>query len=94
MDSERGKINGKFRHRLVKGRKPMDRKQRIIKIISGVSGIIGGILMIIAGILDEACPRPLYFVIAMCMLIYAAGIILNYRYVRKQKKSPAAKDSE
>ena len=72
----------------------MDRKHRIIKMISGISGIIGGILMIIAGMLDEACPRPLYFVIALYMLIYAAGMILNYRHVKKQKKSPAAKGSE
>ena len=65
----------------------MDKKHRLICGLCAVCGIIGGILMIIAGFMDDAFPRPLWFIAAMCMFLNAIGIILNYRYIRKQEKA-------
>ena len=65
----------------------MDRKYRLIGMICATCGIIGGVLMIIAGFMDDAFPRPLWFVAAICMFLNVIGITLNYRYIRKHEKT-------
>ena len=65
----------------------MGNKYRLIGMICATCGIIGGILMIVAGFMEDAFPRALWFVAAICMFLNVIGIILNYRYVRKQEKA-------
>ena len=65
----------------------MEKKYRLLCMICSTCGIVGAILMIIAAFLEDGFPRPLWFVTAICMLLNVIGIIVNYRYVRKQEKA-------
>lgn len=65
----------------------MDKKHRIIIMICGTCGIIGGILMIIAAFMEAASPRPLWIAASVCMLLNVIGIIMNYRYIRRNGKT-------
>ena len=72
----------------------MDKRYGLIGIICGTCGIIGCILMIVAGFMENAFPRPLWFVAAICMFLNVIGIILNYHYVRKQDKADTPEESK
>ena len=70
----------------------MSRKYGIIGILTGVCGIAGGILMVVAAFMEDAFPRPLGLVAAVCMLLNVIGIIMNYRYIRRQEKAEPPKE--
>ena len=72
----------------------MDKKQRVLSMLFGICGITGGILMIVAAFMEATFPRPLWFVAAICMFLNAIGIILNYRYIRKQEKADTPEKSK
>ena len=72
----------------------MEKKYGLIAIICGSCGIIGGILMIVSGFMEDAFPRPLWFVAAICMFMNVIGIILNYRYVRKKETADMPEEKE
>ncbi len=72
----------------------MDKKHRLICGLCAVCGIIGTILMIVAGFMENAFPRPLWFIASVCMFLNVIGIILNYRYVRKQEKADTPEESK
>ena len=72
----------------------MSKNHRLIYGLCAVCGIIGGILMIVAGFMENAFPRPLWFVASICMFLNVIGIILNYRYVRKQEKADTPEKSK
>lgn len=72
----------------------MDKKYRIVGKGFAVCGIIGGILMIVAGFMEDAFPRPLWFVAAICMFLNVIGILMNHRYIRKQEKADTLEKSE
>ena len=63
----------------------MENKHRLICGICAVCGIIGGVLMIVAGFMEDVFPRPLWFVASVCMFLNVIGIILNYRYIRRKE---------
>ncbi len=69
------------------GGRQMNKKYRLISMMCAICGIIGGIFMIIGGFMEDAFPRPLWLVVSICMFLNAIGILLNYRYIRKQKKT-------
>ena len=71
----------------------MVKKYRLISMMCAICGIIGGILMIVAGFMEDAFPRPLWFVAAICMFLNVIGSILNYRYIHKQEKANIAEES-
>ena len=70
----------------------MNKKYRLTSMMCATCGIIGGILMIVAAFMEDAFPRPLWFVAAICMFLNVIGIILNYRYIHKQEKADAPKE--
>lgn len=72
----------------------MDKKYRFISMICAICGIMGGILMIVAAFMEDAFPRPLWFVAAICMFLNVIGIIMNYRYVRRQENVDEHKESK
>lgn len=69
----------------------MDKKAGLIRIIPGICGIIGGILLIIAAIMENDFPRPLWFVAAGCVILNGIGILVNFCYVRRQEKAATLK---
>ena len=64
----------------------MDKKYCMAGKGFAACGIIGIILMIIAAFMEDAFPRPLWFVVSVCMFLNVIGILLNYRYIRKQER--------
>ncbi len=72
----------------------MNKKYRLISSMCAICGIIGGILIIVAGFMEDAFPRPLWFAAAICMFLNAIGIISNYRYFHKQEKADIAEESK
>ena len=72
----------------------MSTKYRAICMVCGTCGIIGGILMIVAAFMEDAFPRPLWLVAAICMFLNVIGIFLNYRYLRKQEKTDMHKEDK
>ena len=72
----------------------MGKKHRLICGLCAVCGIIGGILMIIAGFMENAFPRPLWFVASICMFLNVIGIILNYRHIRKNEKAAPSEEKK
>ena len=72
----------------------MDKRYSLIGIICGTCGIIGGILMIVAGFMEDAFPRPLWFVASICMFLNVVGIFLNYCYVRRKEKADKSEASK
>jgi len=72
----------------------MDKKYRLICGLCAVCGIIGGILMIVAGFMEDAFPRPLWFAAAICMFLNVVGIFLNYCYVRRKEKADKSEASK
>lgn len=72
----------------------MDKKYRFISMICAICGIMGGILMIVAAFMEDAFPRPLWFVAAICMFLNVIGIIMNYHYVRRQENVDEHKESK
>lgn len=58
---------------------------RRLSMMGGILGVIGGITMIIGAILEEAFPKPLWLVVALCYLINTIAIFMNYRYFHKRK---------
>lgn len=72
----------------------MNERYRLISMMCATCGIIGGILMIVAAFMEDVFPRPLWFVAAICMFLNAIGIILNYRYIRKQEKEDIPEESK
>ena len=79
--------------RQIEGRTYMDKKYRTISGVFAACGMIGAILMIAACFMADAFPRPLWIVAAICMLMNVSGILMNYRYVRKQQ-AVAAKEKQ
>ena len=71
----------------------MDKKHRIMGSVFAVCGIIGGILLIVAGFMEDAFPRPLWFVASVCMFLNVIGILFNYRYIRSQEKANTTEES-
>lgn len=67
---------------------------KYLLIIGGVLGIIGGILAIISGIMGKDFPKPLLFVVAICLILNAAANIVNYRNAVKNKEKDIPKDSD
>ena len=65
----------------------MEKRHRLICGICAVCGMVGGILMVIAGFLEDGFPRPLWLAASVCMFLNVVGIVLNYRYFRKQVKA-------
>ena len=72
----------------------MEKKHRLICGLCAVCGIIGGILMIVAGFMEDAFPRPLWFVASVCMFLNVVGIILNSCYVRRKEKTDTSEASK
>lgn len=72
----------------------MDKKYRFISMICAICGIMGGILMIVAAFMEDAFPRPLWFVAAICMFLNVIGIILNYRHIRKNEKADPSEEKK
>ena len=72
----------------------MDKKRHMLVGIFAVCGIIGGILMVVAGFMEDAFPRPLWFVASVCMFLNVIGILLNYRYIRRQEKANTAEENK
>ncbi len=56
-----------------------------IYLIAGILGIIGGILMIVAGFTGDSFPGYLWLVASFCLLFNAAAQIINYRNLKKNK---------
>ena len=56
-----------------------------LRLTGGIVARIGGILIIIGAIMGREFPKPLWFVAAICQLINAVSIILNYIYLAKDK---------
>ncbi len=44
--------------------------------------------------MEDAFPRPLWFAAAICMILNAVGIVLNYHYIHKQEKADIAEESK
>ena len=65
----------------------MNNKYRLICMMCAACGIIGCILMIVAAFMEDAFPRPLWFVAAVCMFLNVIGILLNYRCIRRREKA-------
>ena len=72
----------------------MDKKYRLISLICATCGIIGTVLMVVAAFMEDAFPRPLWIVAAICMFLNVIGIILNYRYIRRQEKADIPEESK
>ena len=72
----------------------MDKKTRVIIKLFAICGIIGSILMIVACFMEEAFPRPLWLVASVCMFLNVAGILLNYRYIRRQEKADVTEEAK
>ncbi len=72
----------------------MNNKYRLIGMVCAICGITGGILVIIAAFMEDAFPRPLWFAAAICMVLNAIGIVLNYHYIHKQEKADIAEESK
>ena len=72
----------------------MEKKLRLFCKLCAICGIIGGVLMIIAGFMEDGFPRPLWLVASVCMFLNVMGIILNYRYIRKQEKADIPEESK
>ena len=72
----------------------MGTKYRTISMVCGTCGIIGGILMIVAAFMEDAFPRPLWLVAAICMFLNVIGILLNYRYIHQKEKSDLTKEDK
>ena len=72
----------------------MDKKYRLISLICAICGIIGGILMIVAGFMEDAFPRPLWFVASICMFLNVIGIALNNRYIHKNQKADLSEEKK
>jgi len=67
---------------------------RLLPLITGIIGIIGGLLWIAYGIFEDAFPKPLAIVVAVCNLINAIGIIISNRRYHKAEKSESEKEKE
>ena len=50
--------------------------------------------MIVAGFMEDAFPRPLWLVASACMFLNVIGIILSYRYIRKQDKADTPEENK
>ncbi len=72
----------------------MNKKYRLTGMMCATCGIIGGILVIVAAFMEDAFPRPLWFVAAICMFLNAIGILLNYHHIHKQAKTDIAEESK
>ena len=72
----------------------MDKRYGLIGIMCGTCGIFGGILMIVAGFMEDAFPRPLWFVASICMFLNVIGLILNYRHIRKNEKADPSEEKK
>ncbi len=72
----------------------MDKKYKLLVMMCAICGIIGAVLMVVAAFMEDAFPRPLWFVAAICMFLNVIGIILNYRYIRRQEKADIPEESK
>jgi len=50
--------------------------------------------MIVAGFMEDAFPRPLWFVASICMFLNVIGIILNYRHIHKNEKADPSEEKK
>ena len=61
----------------------MDKLSRTLSLVFCICGIIGGILLVAAAFLEDAFPRPLMIIAAVCVFLNSIGIILNMQRFRK-----------
>ena len=54
-------------------------KKKIIFLISGIFGLLVGILIIVLAIIDVTLPKPLWILFSASCLINVVSIISNYR---------------
>ena len=52
---------------------------RIIALISGMTGVITGIVMLVCAVTDATLPKAVYAVFSVACLANAALIIWNYK---------------
>jgi len=53
-------------------------------LFCSLCGVAGGIMMIVAGFMDEAAPFWLRAVAAVCLLLNAVGAFLNVANIKKE----------
>lgn len=63
----------------------MDKLSRTLGLFFSICGIIGGILLVVAAFLEDAFPRPLMLIAAVCVFLNSIGIILNFQRLRKNQ---------
>ncbi len=61
--------------------------KKTIGLICSVSGIIGGVLMIVAGFMEDSFPKPMRLLAAALMLINA--VYLCTYVVKDKNKKPS-----
>ncbi len=66
----------------LKGMRSMNIKFRLI---GAIASIIGGILIVIGSILDQAFPKPLWIVAAVCCFLGAISNLMNCKPTAKKK---------
>jgi len=57
-----------------------------LALICAILGMIGGILLIIGGFMEDAFPKALRFVAAFCLLCNCAASVMNLKNIQKTKK--------
>jgi len=60
--------------------------EKVMRLISGIIGILCGIAIIILAILDVETPKILWFVFALCNFINAILILHYNKFWNKDKK--------
>ncbi len=60
--------------------------KRKLCLICSILGILGGILILIAAFLENAFPKPLWVVAAVCCCAGAGSSLTNFASVVRKKK--------
>lgn len=55
-------------------------------LICAILGIVGGILLIVGGFMEDAFPKALRFVAAFCLLCNCAASVANLKSIKKTKQ--------
>ena len=59
---------------------------KILGIISGLLGIIIGVILLYCGIADRSIPKPLAIILAIVCIVNAVLIIVNYKKTKNNEK--------
>ena len=59
--------------------------KKCVMLVAGTCGILSGIVIIYASIVDRPIPKAIWIVLALCSLISAIYNFCNYRGARDQK---------